>query len=156
MNETSDAETDEVCLLDDDLSVLKSMHYLLASEGFKVRPFNKAEDFLAHASTHDVPVLVTDIWMGCRNRLGSARAALCDLAEDSRHWRHRARRSGRTGHRRGHWAGRIFPETVRRRKVSDHSSRCTGSSQGFLKLHAGVLLLTATTPVAHRTIWWGL
>ena len=53
----------EVCLLDDDLSVLKSMHYLLASEGFKVRAFNKAADFLAHASAHDVPVVVTDIWM---------------------------------------------------------------------------------------------
>ena len=63
MNEASDAETDEVCLLDDDLSVLKSMHYLLASDGFKVRPFHKPEDFLAHASVHRVPVLVTDIWM---------------------------------------------------------------------------------------------
>jgi len=52
-----------VCLVDDDASVLKSMHYLLASEGFKVRPFNKAEDFLAHASSHHVPVVVTDIWM---------------------------------------------------------------------------------------------
>ena len=56
-------ESNEVCLVDDDLSVLKSMHYLLASEGFKVRLFNKAEDFLAHASTHHVPVVVTDIWM---------------------------------------------------------------------------------------------
>src|SRR5437016_3710578 len=59
----SDAEANEVCLLDDDLSVLKSMQYLLASEGFKIRPFNKPEDFLAHASSHRVPVLVTDIWM---------------------------------------------------------------------------------------------
>jgi two-component system response regulator FixJ len=56
-------EPNEVCLVDDDLSVLKSMQYLLASEGLKVRPFNKAEDFLAHASTHRVPVVVTDIWM---------------------------------------------------------------------------------------------
>jgi two-component system response regulator FixJ len=39
------------------------MHYLLASEGFKVRPFNKAEDFLTHASKNRVPVVVTDIWM---------------------------------------------------------------------------------------------
>jgi FixJ family two-component response regulator len=39
------------------------MHYLLASEGLKVRTFNRAEDFLAHAGTHDVPVVVTDIWM---------------------------------------------------------------------------------------------
>jgi two-component system response regulator FixJ len=49
--------------VDDDPSVLKSIHYLLASEGFKVRPFNKAEDFLAHAGTHHVPIVVTDIWM---------------------------------------------------------------------------------------------
>src|SRR5258705_9253216 len=56
-------EGNEVCLVDDDLSVLKSMQYLLVSEGFKVRPFNKAEDFLAHAGAHHVPVVVTDIWM---------------------------------------------------------------------------------------------
>src|SRR6266404_3210633 len=56
-------EGNEVCLVDDDLSVLKSMQYLLASEGFKVRAFNRAEEFLAHASTHHVPVVVTDIWM---------------------------------------------------------------------------------------------
>ena len=39
------------------------MHYLLASEGFKVRPFNNAEDFLEHAGKNHVPVVVTDIWM---------------------------------------------------------------------------------------------
>lgn len=53
----------EICLVDDDVSVLKSMHYLLASEGFRVRPFSKAEDFLTHAKTNEVPVVVTDIWM---------------------------------------------------------------------------------------------
>jgi two-component system response regulator FixJ len=39
------------------------MHYLLASEGFQVRPFSKAQDFLAHAAANDVRVVVTDIWM---------------------------------------------------------------------------------------------
>ncbi len=63
MSESSDEEANEVCIVDDDPSVLKSMQYLLASEGLKVRPFNKAEDFLAHASSHRVPVVVTDIWM---------------------------------------------------------------------------------------------
>jgi FixJ family two-component response regulator len=29
----------------------------------KVRAFNKPEDFLAHAATHRISVLVTDIWM---------------------------------------------------------------------------------------------
>jgi two-component system, LuxR family, response regulator FixJ len=56
-------ESAEVCLVDDDPSVLRSMQYLLASDGIKVRAFNKPEDFLAHAATHSVPVVVTDIWM---------------------------------------------------------------------------------------------
>jgi two-component system, LuxR family, response regulator FixJ len=63
MTESPDAQANEVCIVDDDPSVLKSMQYLLASEGFQVRPFNKAQDFLAHAGTHCVPVVVTDIWM---------------------------------------------------------------------------------------------
>ena len=62
MTESPDTQANEVCIVDDDPSVLKSMHYLLASEGFEVRPFNKAQDFLAHAGSHHVPV-VTDIWM---------------------------------------------------------------------------------------------
>ena len=39
------------------------MQYLLASEGLKVRAFNKPEEFLAYASTNPVPLVVTDIWM---------------------------------------------------------------------------------------------
>jgi two-component system response regulator FixJ len=53
----------EVCLVDDDRSVLRSMEYLLASDGLKVRAFNKPGEFLAHAATHPVSVVVTDIWM---------------------------------------------------------------------------------------------
>jgi len=63
MNNPNETDGQEVCLVDDDPSVLKSMHYLLASEGLKVRTFNKAEDFLTHASKNRVPVAVTDIWM---------------------------------------------------------------------------------------------
>ncbi len=63
MNATSGSEAGEVCLVDDDASVLRSMQYLLASDGIKVRPFNKPEEFLAYAATHRVPVVVTDIWM---------------------------------------------------------------------------------------------
>lgn len=53
----------EVCLVDDDPSVLRSMHYLLASDGLTVRPFGDPEEFLAHASSRHVPVVVLDIWM---------------------------------------------------------------------------------------------
>ena len=63
MSDSAQADDSEVCLVDDDPSVLKSMHYLLASEGIKVRTFSKAEDFLTHASMCYVPVVVTDIWM---------------------------------------------------------------------------------------------
>jgi two-component system response regulator FixJ len=56
-------EQKEVCLVDDDASVLKSMQYLLASEGIKVRPFNSAEGFLTYATANEVPLVVTDIWM---------------------------------------------------------------------------------------------
>ena len=70
-------------MVDDDLSVLKSMHYLLASEGFKVRTFNKAADFLAHAGTHDVPVVVTDIWMDQVTGL-EVLARLCAISPKTR------------------------------------------------------------------------
>jgi two-component system, LuxR family, response regulator FixJ len=63
MSATRGSEVNEVCLVDDDASVLRSMQYLLASDGIKVRPFNDPEDFLSHAARHRVPVVVTDIWM---------------------------------------------------------------------------------------------
>jgi two-component system response regulator FixJ len=53
----------EVCLVDDDASVLRSMEFLVASEGLQVRAFNKPEDFLTYANTNPVAVVVTDIWM---------------------------------------------------------------------------------------------
>jgi two-component system response regulator FixJ len=53
----------EVCLVDDDPSVLRSMKYLLASDGIPVRAFNKPAEFLAHAAANPVSVVVTDVWM---------------------------------------------------------------------------------------------
>jgi FixJ family two-component response regulator len=57
----SDAEI--VCLVDDDLSVLKSIERLLTSDGLAVRGFNKPKEFLSHVQTHSVPVVILDIWM---------------------------------------------------------------------------------------------
>ena len=59
----SNTDQPEVCLVDDDPSVLRSMQYLLASDGLAVLAFNKPEEFLAHAARHPVSVVVTDIWM---------------------------------------------------------------------------------------------
>lgn len=52
-----------VCLVDDDLAVLKSIGRLLASDGLSVRAFNEPKSFLAQVKTHTVPVVVLDIWM---------------------------------------------------------------------------------------------
>jgi len=83
MSNLIEAEEKEVCLVDDDLSVLKSMHYLLASEGIKVRTFSKAADFLAHASAQHVPVVVTDIWMDQVTGL-EVLARLCAISPKTR------------------------------------------------------------------------
>jgi two-component system, LuxR family, response regulator FixJ len=83
MSDPSETEGKEVCVVDDDPSVLKSMHYLLASEGFKVRAFNKAEEFLTHASTHHVSVVVTDIWMDQVTGL-EVLARLCAISPKTR------------------------------------------------------------------------
>jgi two-component system response regulator FixJ len=83
MSDSGEAESQEVCVVDDDPSVLKSMHYLLASEGIKVRTFNKAEDFLAHASAQHVPVVVTDIWMDQVTGL-EVLARLCAISPKTR------------------------------------------------------------------------
>lgn len=57
------SETEIVCLVDDDLSVLKSIERLLKSDGLSVRGFNKPKEFLSHVQTHSVPVVILDIWM---------------------------------------------------------------------------------------------
>jgi len=52
-----------VCLVDDDLAVLKSIGRLLASDGLSVRAFNHPQDFLAYVHGHLVPLVVLDILM---------------------------------------------------------------------------------------------
>ena len=52
-----------VCVVDDDPTMLRAMDRLLFSDGFAVRPFNKGADFIAYVASHDVPLVVLDIWM---------------------------------------------------------------------------------------------
>jgi FixJ family two-component response regulator len=63
MTPVAKADAEIVCLVDDDLSVLKSIQRLLASDGFSVRAFNKPTEFLTHVQAHAVPVVILDIWM---------------------------------------------------------------------------------------------
>jgi len=57
------ASSEIVCLVDDDPMMLRATGRLLASDGFAVRPFNKGEDFIAYVASHEVPLVVLDIWM---------------------------------------------------------------------------------------------
>jgi len=52
-----------ICLLDDDLSVLKATTRLLRSAGWEVEPFSDPVVFLRHVQTHWPPVVVIDIRM---------------------------------------------------------------------------------------------
>jgi len=80
-SEKSDAEI--VCLVDDDLSVLKSIERLLASDGLSVRGFNKPKEFLSHVQAHSVPVAILDIWMEEMSGL-ELRAQLSGLSPGTR------------------------------------------------------------------------
>jgi two-component system response regulator FixJ len=80
-NDKSDAEI--VCLVDDDLSVLKSIQRLLASDGLSVRGFNKPKEFLSHVQAHSVPVVILDIWMEEMSGL-ELQARLSELSPDTR------------------------------------------------------------------------
>jgi len=68
-----------VCLVDDDPMVLRSTGRLLASDGFAVCPFNKGEDFIAYVTSHNVPLVVLDIWMETMTGL-EVLARLCAIS----------------------------------------------------------------------------
>ena len=68
-----------VCLVDDDPMVLRSTGLLLASDGFDVCRFDNGEDFIAYVASHDVPVVVLDIWMKGMNGLEVV-ARLCAIS----------------------------------------------------------------------------
>jgi FixJ family two-component response regulator len=55
--------SDVICLLDDDPSVLKAVSRLLSSAGWHVEQFSDPEKFLEYAKIHRSPVAVMDIWM---------------------------------------------------------------------------------------------
>ena len=63
MTSSEKSDTEIVCLVDDDLSILKSIERLLASDGLSVRAFNKPKEFLTYVQAHAVPLVVLDIWM---------------------------------------------------------------------------------------------
>src|SRR5207244_10745387 len=63
MMPTEEPSSEIVCLVDDDPLVLRSTGVLLVSGGFTVRRFDNGEDFITYVASHDVPLVVLDIWM---------------------------------------------------------------------------------------------
>lgn len=57
------AQTDSICILDDDASVRNSIVQLLDSDGLKAESFEDAEMFFTHACSHSVSLAVLDVWM---------------------------------------------------------------------------------------------
>jgi FixJ family two-component response regulator len=63
MTPTKNTATEVVCLVDDDLAVLKSIGRLLASDGLSVRAFSQPKEFLAYVEANFVPLVILDILM---------------------------------------------------------------------------------------------
>jgi two-component system, LuxR family, response regulator FixJ len=57
------SDSEPVCILDDDLSVRRSLQRLLDSDGIATRTFETPEEFLDYAKAHSVRVAVLDIVM---------------------------------------------------------------------------------------------
>jgi FixJ family two-component response regulator len=52
-----------ICVVDDDISVLRSVQELLASDGLEAQTFDDPEKFLDYARTHNVKLAVLDYAM---------------------------------------------------------------------------------------------
>ena len=76
------APTESICIVDDDRSMRRSIQQLLDSVGLMALTFESAEDFLAHARSHPVPLAVLDVWMPETNGL-EVQARLNEVSPDT-------------------------------------------------------------------------
>src|SRR5262245_37741156 len=92
-----------VCVVDDDVSLLRALQRLLNAGGFGVETFSSAEEFLQAPSRDDVACLVLDVHLGglsgfeLQERLlaaGSRIPVLFITARDDAPTRERARLAG--------------------------------------------------------------
>jgi FixJ family two-component response regulator len=73
----------QICILDDDLSVLSSIRELLESDGFESEAFDNPEKFIAYVGEHTVKVVVLDVWMPGTNGI-EVQERLRELSPDTR------------------------------------------------------------------------
>ena len=72
-----------ICLLDDDLSVLKATKRLLLSDGWKVEAFSDPTSFLQYARTNSCGVVVLDVLMPIMSGL-EVQSRLRDVSPSTR------------------------------------------------------------------------
>ena len=72
-----------VCVLDDDLSLLKALERLLRSEGFRIETFSKPASFISAVTENCCRVAIVDVWMPEMNGL-EVQAALRKDAPETR------------------------------------------------------------------------
>jgi len=75
--------TDVVCVLDDDSSVLKAIVRSLSLAGWYVKEFSDPEDFLGYVKMHRAAVAVIDVWMPVMNGL-EVQSRLRELSPSTR------------------------------------------------------------------------
>jgi FixJ family two-component response regulator len=61
--------SEKICVVDDDMSVLKALGRLLDSAGLQMLPFNDPRLFLEHARNYPVAIAIIDVWMPQLNSL---------------------------------------------------------------------------------------
>jgi FixJ family two-component response regulator len=98
-----DVRSPVVCVIDDDVSLLRALQRLLGASGFHVKTFSSAEEFLAARNVASVGCLVLDVHLGglggfeLHDRLVSAGRRIPVVfitAHDDSLTRERARRAG--------------------------------------------------------------
>lgn len=71
--------TDMICVLDDDSSVLNAVVRLLSLAGWPVKEFSDPKEFLLHFERHGAAVALIDVWMPQMNGL-EVQSRLRDLS----------------------------------------------------------------------------
>ena len=77
------AQTESICIVDDDSSMRRSIQQLLDSDGLIAMTFENGEEFLAHACSYPVSLAVLDVRMPETNGL-EVQARLNEMSPDTK------------------------------------------------------------------------
>lgn len=83
VTENGACDGSDICVLDDDLSILKALKRLLSSAGFNIEAFSEPSAFLSTVAKRACRVAILDVWMPKMNGL-EVQAALRKDAPETR------------------------------------------------------------------------